>query len=183
MIGDNVYKYRKYEAFEWMFSREFKSPKLAKGDRAVLNLRGVDTLADVFVNGKLVGSPENMFIEHEFDITDFLKKGGVNKIEVIIRSPVIESKKYANIIGSGTVERTEYLNIRKAPSSFGWDIHPRIITAGLAQRNARNPQRSAHRRRQYLHDCGGREKFAGEVRSRNKNRRAVLEIRLALYAR
>lgn len=131
MIGDNVYKYRKYEAFEWMFSREFKSPKLANGDRAVLNMRGVDTLADVFVNGKLVGSPENMFIEHEFDITDFLKKGGVNKIEVIIRSPVIESKKYANIIGSGTAERTEYINIRKAPSSFGWDIHPRIITAGL----------------------------------------------------
>lgn len=131
MIGDNVYKYRKYEAYEWLFSREFKSPKLAKGDRAVLNMRGVDTLADVFVNGKLVGSPENMFIEHEFDITDFLKKGGTNKIDVIIRSPAIESKKYDNIVACGAEERTEYANIRKAPSGFGWDIHPRLLTAGM----------------------------------------------------
>ena len=131
MIGDNVYKYRKYEAYEWLFSREFKSPKLAKGDRAVLNMRGVDTLADVFVNDKLVGSPENMFIEHEFDITDFLKKGGTNKIDVIIRSPAIESKKYDNIVACGAEERTEYANIRKAPSGFGWDIHPRLLTAGM----------------------------------------------------
>lgn len=131
MIGDNVYRYRKYEHYQWMYSRTFATPKLETGQRAVLNLRGVDTLADVFVNGVLVGSPENMFIEHEYDITPLLKKFGANTLEIIIRSPVIESKKYANIIGSGTVERTEYLNIRKAPSSFGWDIHPRIITAGL----------------------------------------------------
>ncbi len=143
-VGDNVYKYRKYEGYEWMYSRSFKKPALKDGQRAVLNMRGVDTLADVFVNGKLVGSPENMFIEHEFDITDFLKAKGENTVDVIIRSPVLESKKYDMIFGSGNYERTEYMNIRKAPSGFGWDIHPRLVTAGLWRDisvDVRNPVR------------------------------------------
>lgn len=131
MIGDNVYKYRKYESHQWMFSRNFKSPALKEGQRAVLNFQGIDTLADVFVNGKLVGSPENMFIEHKFDITSLLNKNGKNTLDVIIRSAPVESKKYNPIFGGGSFERSEYLHIRKAPSGFGWDIHPRLVTSGL----------------------------------------------------
>ncbi len=128
--GDNVYKFRKYESYQWLYSKKFTSPKLAEGQRAILKLDGVDTLADVFVNGKFVGNPENMFIAHEFDITDFLLSG-TNTLEIIIRSAVIESKKFDPIIGGGDVERSELVHIRKAASGFGWDIHPRLVTAGL----------------------------------------------------
>ncbi len=128
--GDNIYKFRKYESCQWLYSKDFVSPKLKDGQRAILKLEGVDTLADVFLNGKLVGSPENMLIAHEYDITNFLSKNK-NKLEIIIRSAPIESKKFAPIIGGGGNERTELIHIRKAPASFGWDIHPRLVTAGL----------------------------------------------------
>ncbi len=141
--GDNVYKFRKYESYQWLYSKKFASPKLEKGQRAILKLDGVDTLADVFVNGKLVGSPENMFIGHEFDITKFLSSG-TNKLEIIIRSAVIESKKFDPIAGGGDNERSELVHIRKTPASFGWDIHPRLVTAGLwrsVSLEVRNPIR------------------------------------------
>ena len=129
--GDNVYKYRKYESYQWMYSRTFQSPKLAKGQRAYIKFEGIDTLADIFVNNKLVASPENMFLAFDYDITDLLNPNGENKIDVILRSVAIESTKYDAICGGGVANRTELVHIRKAPASFGWDIHPRLLTAGL----------------------------------------------------
>lgn len=129
--GDNVYKFRKYESYQWMYSKEFDSPKLEKSQRAYLKFEGIDTLADIFVNGNLVASPENMFLVFEYDITDFLSKKGKNKLDVILRSAPIESTKYDAIYGGGTMNRSELVHIRKAPASFGWDIHPRLVTAGL----------------------------------------------------
>ena len=141
--GDNIYELRKFEGFEWMYSRKFSVPELERGQRAVLNFEGIDTLADVFVNGRHVGSPENMFVSHEFDITEILKDGS-NTLDVIIRSVPIESGKFAPIFGGGCDERSEFLRIRKAPSDFGWDIHPRVVTAGIwrgAGIEIRNPLR------------------------------------------
>jgi len=129
--GDNVYKFRKYESYQWMYSKEFDSPKLEKSQRAYLKFEGIDTLADIFVNDNLVASPENMFLVFEYDITDFLSKKGKNKLDVILRSAPIESTKYDAIYGGGTMNRSELVHIRKAPASFGWDIHPRLVTAGL----------------------------------------------------
>ena len=131
MVGDNVFELRKYESYQWMYSRTFPTPKLEDGQRAILNLQGVDTLADVYVNNRLVGRPENMFIEHKFDITDYLSKIGTNTIDIIIRSAPIESKKYNPVFGGGRDTRSEYMHVRKAASGYGWDIHPRLVTAGL----------------------------------------------------
>ena len=129
--GDNIYKFRKYESFQWLYSRTFPTPTLEKGQRAYLKFEGIDTLADIFVNNKLVASPENMFLVYEYDITDFLNQKGDNTLEVILRSAPIESTKYDAIYGGGTLNRSELVHIRKAPASFGWDIHPRLVTAGL----------------------------------------------------
>lgn len=139
LVGDNVYQLRKFEGLQWMYSREFNSPELKDGQRAILNLKGVDTLADVFLNGKLVGSPENMFIEHKYDITGLLNKVETNRIEIILRSVPVESSKFDQIFGGSLIER---MHIRKAPASFGWDIHPRIVSVGLwrdAEIEIRNP--------------------------------------------
>ncbi|MBQ6534334.1 MAG: hypothetical protein IJI37_04120, partial [Opitutales bacterium] len=91
---------------------------------------GLDTLADVFLNGKLAGSSENMFIEQTFDVSGILKSGE-NTIDVIFRSAPIEAAKYDAIVGGGVANRTELVHIRKAPASFGWDIHPRLVSAGI----------------------------------------------------
>lgn len=128
-VGDNVFKLLKYEAYQWKYSREFPTPELKAGQRAVLNFGGIDTLADIYLNGELVGKAENMFIAHEFDITKLLKKSGANKLDVLIRSTPMEAAKFTP--PWGIRNPVEFQNIRKAPASFGWDIHPRLMTVGI----------------------------------------------------
>lgn len=130
MVGDNIFKLLKFEAYQWKYARQFRAPKLSDGQRAILNFGGIDTLADIYLNGKFVGSTENMFIEHKFDVSKLLDKSGANRLEVVIRSTPMEAAKYMPNWGNGR-NPVEFQNIRKAPASFGWDIHPRLLTAGL----------------------------------------------------
>ena len=130
MHGDNVYLLRKYEGYQWLYQRTFEAPKLSDGQRAILNMEGVDTLADVFINGKKVASLQNMLIGHKVDITDFLKDGE-NKIEVLIYSAVIEGLKRDLPMMSTPGPHRDGVEIRKAPHMYGWDIMPRLVSAGL----------------------------------------------------
>ena len=127
--GMNILQTRQYEGYQWCYSRSFPTPALKADQKLQLTFNGLDCLATVWLNGKLVGSPENMFIEHRFDITSFVRPGGTNELKVIIRSAVIEAQKY--LVQSITGRNDEEAFIRKAPSQYGWDIVPRIVSAGL----------------------------------------------------
>ena len=91
-IGSNVYDLRPWEGYQWRYSRTFATPEHANGDRIRLNFNGIDCYADIWVNGRQVGSADNMLIEHRFDVTEALKPAGEeNTLEVYIRSSVIEA--------------------------------------------------------------------------------------------
>ena len=128
-IGNNVYAARAYEGYQWCYTRTFATPKLDKDQTLQLTFNGIDCLARVWLNGKLVGTPENMFIEHRYDITGLVNKAGPNTLCVIIRSPIIEAQKFR--MESITGRDDEQAFIRKAPSQYGWDIVPRVLGAGL----------------------------------------------------
>jgi len=127
--GDNIRLARKFEGRQWCYSRSFPTPQFTDGQRLQLTFRGIDCLADVWLNGKLIGTPENMFIEHSFDITDAVRPSGDNQLKVIIRSAVLESQKYLTQSITGRNDEENF--IRKAPSQYGWDIMTRIVSAGL----------------------------------------------------
>lgn len=132
MIGNNVYALRPYEGYQWCYYKKFASPDLKDDEHAVLFFGGIDCLADIWLNGKLVGSVDNMFIEHEYDVTKLLKKSGDNELYVIIRSAVLEAQKY--FLGSfsiGNFANEESVYIRRAPHTYGWDIMPRLVSSGL----------------------------------------------------
>ena len=89
--GNNVYEVRKYETYRWWHFRKFVSPKISKGQRVKIVFKGLDCLAHIWINSKKVGSSDNMLIEQEFDVTDFLYKEGERENEIYIRidSPVL----------------------------------------------------------------------------------------------
>ncbi|MDR2765067.1 MAG: glycoside hydrolase family 2 [Tannerella sp.] len=133
MIGSNVWEMRPYEGYQWCYTRTFPTPGHVAGQRVCLRFGGIDCLADIWLNGEKVGEAENMLIEHVFDVTDRLKDSGENTLQVILRSAVIESQNYLlhAYSGKGSTANTESENIRKAPHGYGWDILPRLVSAGL----------------------------------------------------
>ena len=134
MKGANVWDMRRYEGHQWCFIRSFQTPEWKQGQKVLLWFGGIDCLADIWLNGTKVGSTENMLIEHSFDVTGLLEKNKENELQVIIRSAVLEAQNYLVgplvIKGGGSVN-VESVNIRKAPHMYGWDILPRLVSAGL----------------------------------------------------
>lgn len=132
MVGNNVYALRKYEGYQWCYSRKFVSPRVAKDEHVRLSFDGIDCIAEIWLNGKHLGSAANMFIEHTFDITDYLMPNGENTLQVIIRSAVMEAQQYMlGTFSVGNFAAAESTYIRKAPHGYGWDIMPRLVSAGL----------------------------------------------------
>ena len=125
--GDNIYKLRKYEPYQWMYSREFEAPKIENGQKAYLRFEGIDTFADIFLNGRKIASTDNMLIAHRIPLGKNLKEGK-NRLDVIIRSPVLEVQN--NTLGAIS-SAYEFEHQRKAPHMYGWDIMPRLVSAGL----------------------------------------------------
>lgn len=128
--SQNPLKVQKLENRHLWYVREFS---LKAAEDVSLVLCGVDTVADVYVNGTLVGSPENMFIEHKILLKKQLVKRGKNELLVHIKPAVIEARKYT--FDADVITHLPYnagsLNLRKASHMFGWDIMPRMVSGGL----------------------------------------------------
>ena len=130
-IGLNVLKLRPYEGCQWLYTKTFDAPSVPDdGSRASLVFDGIDTLADVFLNGEKIGEADNMFIQHRFVVTGRLKKGR-NTVQVLIRSPFYASQD--ETVGEMTYHMgfADNVPFRKAAHAGGWDIFPRTYVAGL----------------------------------------------------
>ncbi len=130
MTGDNVYDLRKYESYQWWYHRSFNRPEIPQGHSVELCFDGIDCIADIWLNNKKIARIENMFVEHHYDITDLLERE--NELYICIYSTVLEARTYMrNNFGVRYDALSEAVSIRKAPHMFGWDILPRLISAGL----------------------------------------------------
>ncbi len=131
-FGCNSNMLRPYEFIDWMYSTKFHAPILKKDERLQINLDGVDTIFELRINGKSVGNGKNMFIPHHFDITDHIRQDSENELSVKIESSIQYARKFKrpnNV--SGSPYGYEGVYIRSPKHSYGWDIAPRLIGAGI----------------------------------------------------
>ncbi len=130
-VGLNVLKLRPYEGYQWLYTKTFVAPAVEKGQRVMLTFNGVDTLADIFLNGEKIGESANMLIAHSFNVTKRLR-AGENTVQVLIRSVMMDAQ-YQTLgeLGhtmSGGGDGEAY---RKAGHMGGWDIFPRAFVSGI----------------------------------------------------
>ena len=84
-FGNNLEKLdESYYNVDYWYRTTFDVPASYKGRRVLLNFDGINWKADVFVNGKSVGSIEGAFIRGQFDVTDYVTVGGSNTLAVYI---------------------------------------------------------------------------------------------------
>lgn len=69
------------------FKRSFTVPAEMKDKKLFIRFAGVDYYADVWLNGKFLGSHEGMFNPFEFDVTDCVDKEGENILVVRDSAP------------------------------------------------------------------------------------------------
>ena len=127
-FGENILEAEKYEHHEWWYEKTFTAPKEKKN--IYLVFEGVDCLAEYYLNGTKIGESANMLISHEFRIDDYLKDGE-NALTVHIKSATLSADKKDYSVRMINSLFADGCHLRKAPHSFGWDIMPRAVNAGL----------------------------------------------------
>ncbi len=128
-FGLNILETQKYENCDIWYYRHFTSKPLEDAE-PVLIFDGLDCFADIFLNGNLVGSSDNMLVEHEIPLKDILQKE--NEIVVHIKSAIKQAQKYPYPPQVSAYQiNYEGLYVRKAPHMYGWDITPRVLSAGI----------------------------------------------------
>ena len=137
-IPDPFYRDNENEALklmehEFRYSRVFTAePSLLESDAVLLRCEGLDTLAEVFVNGQSAGRADNMHRIWEFDVKALLHEGE-NEIAVHFASPTkFIREAYAQSPADGSSDAmTGFPLLRKAHCMFGWDWGPRLPDAGI----------------------------------------------------
>lgn len=130
-VGLNEEYMRHLENRSWTYVKEFELDDVPAEENVELVFEGVDTLSDIRLNGRYLGSTEDMFLQYRFDIKDVLKKGK-NVLGVHIKSPVREARTLERVYGKlGAAEESTRTYIRKAQYSYGWDWGIRLPTSGI----------------------------------------------------
>lgn len=127
-MGENIVEAEKFEHHEWWYERTFTAPLSKKNTYLVFE--GVDCVAEYFLNGVRIGESRNMLIAHEFRV-DRLLRDGENTVTVHIKSATLAADEEDYPIRLLHSNNIDGCYLRRAPHSFGWDIMPRAVTAGL----------------------------------------------------
>ncbi len=119
---------------DWEYYRTFTvSAELLRNDRVELVCEGLDTLAEISVNGRSVASTSDMHRTYVFDIASFLIEGE-NRITVLFRSPAeymsAEHRRQPLVGGTGNMY-PGFNYLRKSHSMSGWDWGPVLPDFGI----------------------------------------------------
>ena len=126
--------------FEYHGTFDVDADELLDADDVILRFNGLDTIADITLNGHNLGSVNNMHRTWEYHVKDLLKTDAFgaassrNELLISFKSPVNyiaeQYKADPGILGTEDAMRG-FPKIRKAHYMFGWDWGPRIPDAGI----------------------------------------------------
>lgn len=115
---------------EFTFSKKFKYNLQFK--KAVLVCEGIDTVCDLYINGKKIAHTDNMHRTYKFDVTNVLADGE-NEIKAVFipldkHLKELSEKRY---VPADRIPLKGFSQVRKAHCMLGWDWGPRLPDAGI----------------------------------------------------
>ncbi len=130
---DNENEALKLMEHDFLYARGFTADAALLACEAVLlRCEGLDTLAEISLNGAAVGRADNMHRIWEYDVKALLREGE-NRIEIRFFSPTkFIREAYAENPADGSSDAmVGFPLLRKAHCMFGWDWGPRLPDAGI----------------------------------------------------
>jgi len=118
------------EESDWEYITHFNLPdKIDPAKPTELVFEGLDTYAEVFLNGASILKADNMFREWVIDCGKHLKNSD-NELRIVFKSAVQEVIDQAARLPY-RIPGEEHAYTRKSPYHFGWDWGPRMVTCGI----------------------------------------------------
>ncbi|MHC5122433.1 MAG: glycosyl hydrolase 2 galactose-binding domain-containing protein [Planctomycetota bacterium] len=118
----------------WVFRKEFDvPPSLLEKEQIGIIFNGLDTVAHIWLNEKLIGKTENMFIAHQFDIKPYLKESR-NQLTIKFISALHHADRLLHrygTLGEHHLRDPRSVYIRKAQYQFGSDLGPSLAGCGI----------------------------------------------------
>ena len=121
---------------DWVYENTFtlETPPA----NAFLRFEGLDTIAEIELNGEPLASTDNMFVEHEFAAGGRLK-AGENTLRVTFRSALRVGRERRAAYAETGEDRLEPHRdvwgprsfVRKAQYMYGWDWGPELVSCGI----------------------------------------------------
>ncbi|HWK19923.1 MAG TPA: hypothetical protein VNR37_04020 [Microbacteriaceae bacterium] len=137
--NENESEMRWVEERDWWYRTTFAAPDgYQDGKRLVLRFLGLDTVADIWLNGAPLGHHENMFRPAEFDVKAVVR----DENELLIRfapplsglqvPPLTDTwQRLSRFMPTDPDGMQLAAQRRKAPFSWGWDFSPRLPSIGI----------------------------------------------------
>jgi beta-mannosidase len=119
---------------DWLYRSSFTvTPEMLNLEHADLCFDGLDTFAQVWLNGTPILTSDNMFIAHQLDVRTLLKLGQ-NEIHILFDSALRRGRELEALMGRRTQWNAGDHSrpyVRKAQYHYSWDWGPTVLTAGL----------------------------------------------------
>jgi len=130
---------------DWEYRTRFDvSRRVLDAARSELVFEGLDTFAEVFLNGEKVLDADNAFRTWRVPVQGRLREGG-NELRVVLHSPIAKflphvqamphriAGNYPSPYGDEPKDAMTANFARKPGYHYGWDWGPRYVTAGIWQ--------------------------------------------------
>lgn len=135
--GLNEHKVKWVYESDWQYINVFTlDGEFLKNPTIKLRFYGLDTIAEIYLNGELLDKTNNMFRIYEYEVKSKLRNKR-NYLRILFKSPI----KYANeeiskygvrlTTGDPNVAIAGIPYLRKAQYSFGWDWGPKLPDIGI----------------------------------------------------
>jgi len=125
---------------DWEYRTHFDAPRRAA--RSDLVFEGLDTFAEVWLNGERLLDADNAFRTWRIPVQDKLRAKG-NELRIVLRSPIARllpavqamprklAGNYPSPYGDEPPDAMTGNFVRKPGYHYGWDWGPRYVTAGI----------------------------------------------------
>lgn len=120
---------------DWEYKRTFEiTDDDLKCDDILLNCKMLDTICDVFINGRFLFKGINCFTAYSNSIKNFVL-AGENEIRIVFYSPVnyVKDKYKACPTPVNSNGQNGIVHIRKPQCHFGWDWGPVLPCSGITR--------------------------------------------------
>jgi len=133
-LSSNLNDIRWVDQKSWVFRKEFDVPSsLLEKEQIEITFDGLDTVAHIWLNEKLIGKTDTMFIAHRFNIKPHLKESG-NQLTIKFVSALHHASHLLHRYGklaNDPLRDPRSIYIRKPAYQFGSEFGPALAGCGI----------------------------------------------------